>query len=54
MTGSEEAYRSRSKSEFEQEGFDICGLYANQKNVVHLDYNGDVQDARIEESGFFV
>ena len=54
VTGSEEAYRSRSKSEFEQEGFDICGLYANQKNVVHLDYNGDVQDVRIEESGFFV
>lgn len=54
VTGSEEAYRSRSKSEFEQEGFDICGLYANQKNVVHLDYNGDVQNVRIEESGFFV
>ncbi|MGB0365570.1 MAG: hypothetical protein ACPGJD_05870 [Candidatus Poseidoniaceae archaeon] len=54
VTGSEEAYRSRSKSEFAQKGFDICGLYAGQKNVLHLDFNGDVQDCRIEESGFFV
>tara|TARA_B100000035_G_scaffold277112_1_gene255195 strand:+ start:2641 stop:3279 length:639 start_codon:yes stop_codon:yes gene_type:complete len=54
VTGSEEAYRSRSKSEFEQHGFDICGLYAGQKNALHLDFNGDVQDVRIEESGFFV
>ena len=52
VMGSEEAYRSRSKSEFEQKGFDICGLYADQKNALHLDFNGDVQDCRIEESGF--
>ncbi len=53
VTGSEEAYRPRSKSEFEQHGFEICGLYAGQKNVLHLDFNGEVQDVRIEESGFF-
>lgn len=53
VTGSEEAYRSRSKSEFEQHAFEICGLYGGQKNILHLDFNGDVQDCRIEESGFF-
>lgn len=52
VTGSDEAYRSRSKSEFEQEGFDICGLYPGRTNNLHLDFNGEVQDCRIEESGF--
>ncbi|MEC7253798.1 MAG: hypothetical protein VXV89_02415, partial [Candidatus Thermoplasmatota archaeon] len=54
VTGSEDAYRSRSKSDFDKQGFDICGLYAGQKNVLHLDFNGDVRECRIEESGFFV
>jgi hypothetical protein len=54
VTGSEVAYRSRSKSDFNKQGFDICGLYAGQKNVLHLDFNGDVRECRIEESGFFV
>lgn len=54
VTGSEEAFRSRSKSDFIQHKFDIWGLYPSQKNVIQLDINGDVQDCKIEESGFFV
>ena len=54
VTGSEEPFRARSKSEFEKHEFDIWGLYPGQKNIIHLDINGDVKSCRIEESGFVV
>ena len=54
VTGSEEPFRFRSKSEFEQNEFEIWGLYPGQRNVVQLSLNGDVQNCKIEESGFIV
>ena len=54
VTGSNELYRSRSKSEFENNDFEIWGLVEGQRNLLHLDKNGDVDDVRIEESGFVI
>ena len=54
VTGSNELYRSRSKSEFENNDFEIWGLVEGQRSIVHLDKNGDVDDVRIQESGFVI
>ena len=54
VTGSNEPYRSRSKSEFENNEFEIWGLFEGQRNLLHLDKNGDVDDVRIAESGFVI
>ena len=54
VTGSNELYRSRSKSEFENNDFEIWGLVEGQGNLLHLDKNGDVDDVRIAESGFVI
>jgi hypothetical protein len=53
-TGSNEPYRSRSKSEFENNDFAIWGLFEGQRNLLHIDKNGDVDDVRIAESGFVI
>jgi len=54
VTGSDEEYRVRSKTEFVSQGFEIWGLYSGQRNIIHLDNDGDVSDVLIEESGFFI
>ncbi len=54
VSGSDEAYRPRSKSEFVSQGFEIWGLYNGQRDVIHLDSDGDVGDVKIEESGFVI
>ncbi len=54
VTGSDEEYRVRSKTEFVSQGFEIWGLYSGQRNITHLDKDGDVSDLLIEESGFFI
>ena len=53
VTGKGESYRPRSKSEFENSGFEIWGLYSDEKKRLYLDRNGVVEQGRIEESGFF-
>jgi len=52
VTGAEEAYRPRSKSVFEENGFEIWGLYSNPKKKIQLDISGLVSEGKIEESGF--
>ena len=53
VTGKGESYRPRSKSEFENSGFEIWGLYSDEKKRLYLDRNGVIEQGRIEESGFF-
>ena len=43
-----------SKSEFEKGGFEIWGLYSDEKYRIHLDQHGAVEHVTIDESGFFV
>ena len=38
--------------DFEQNGFEIWGLYSNPKKTIHLDISGIVNEGKIEESGF--
>ena len=52
VTGSEDAFRSRSKSNFKENGFEIWGLYSDSKKTIHLDVSGQVKKGKIEESGF--
>ena len=54
VTGADESYRPRSKSEFEKGGFEIWGLYSDEKNRIHLDQHGAVEHVTINESGFIV
>ena len=54
VTGTDESFRSRSKSRFERHAFEIWGMYPGHKNMIHIDCNGDVLDCSIKESGFFV
>ena len=53
VTGSEATFHPRSKSDFEQNKFEIWGLYSDQKNNVYVDLSGDILTGKIEESGFF-
>ena len=52
VTGDHEAFRARSKTNFEKAQFEIWGLYANERGEIHLDMNGEVLIGKIEESGF--
>jgi len=53
VTGEDESYRARSKSEFERQDFEIWGLYSDEKKQLYLDQNGALEQGRIQESGFF-
>ncbi|MGA0380397.1 MAG: hypothetical protein ACO3NJ_06315, partial [Candidatus Poseidoniaceae archaeon] len=52
VTGAEEAYRPRSKSDFKENGFEIWGLYSNPKKTIQLNISGLIIEGKIEESGF--
>jgi hypothetical protein len=54
VTGTHETYRPRSKLDFEKGGFEIWGLYSDEKNRIHLDQNGADEHVTINESGFVV
>ena len=52
VTGDHEAFKARSKSNFEKAQFEIWGLYADERGSIHLDTEGEVLSGKIEESGF--
>ena len=54
VTGADEFYRPRSKLDFEKGGFEIWGLYSDEKNRIYLDQHGAVEHVTINESGFVV
>ena len=54
VSGSDEAFRARSESVFKNETFEIWGLHSGQRNIIHLDTDGERNDVRLEESGFIV